>query len=141
MCGEGLGQLGFILSGLCGAPWEGQWCVPDVCLCVAASLNCRDPWGAGGLQILLLQAHRVRSQKHGWLPTQPERQGSMSDCGKLPVCCAEASARGGRLRCAWLGQGGPGAWPLAAGNLGGGAPSLHVAAQPHPASLPLHPKT
>lgn len=123
MCGEGLGQLGFILSGLCGAPWEGQWCVPDVCLCVAASLNCRDPWGAGGLQILLLQAHRVRSQKHGWLPTQPERQGSMSDCGKLPVCCAEASARGGRLRCAWLGQGGPGAWPLAAGNLGGGHPA------------------
>ena len=42
----------------------------------------------------------------------------MSDYGRLPERCAGSSARGGRLRCVWLGQDHPGAWPLAAGTSG-----------------------
>lgn len=53
----------------------------------------------GRCVIPLPQARRdrgARSQKHGWLPAQPKRHGSMWGWGGLPVCCAVVSARGGQ---------------------------------------------
>lgn len=114
-------------SSLClvsvGAAGEEQVCARPMCACVwllypAAGLGWAGGWG-GCPTAPGPRGQRGQSQKHGWLPTQPERRGGMSDGGGLPMCCAVTSAWGGRLCCAWLGQGHPGAWPLTAGNLGG----------------------
>lgn len=74
------------------------------------------------------------------LPTQPERQGGMSDCGRLPMCCAVASARGGRegggaVLCL-AGPGSPRGVASGCWELGWEAPSLHVTVQSHPDGPP-----
>ena len=74
------------------------------------------------------------------LPTQPERQGGMSDCSRLPVCCAMASAQGATgLCCAWPGPGLPRGVASGCWELGWEAPSLHVTVQSHPEGLPQNP--
>lgn len=108
-----------------------------MCVCVWLLHPAQGPLGVVGCEDPNASGPRVRSQKHGWLPIQPKRRGSMPDCAGLSVCYARASARGGRLCCAWLGQGRPGTWPVAAGNLGGGHPACMQLPNPIlPISLP-----
>ena len=135
-------------SSLClvsvGAAGEEQVCVPDVCLCVPALPSCRarvGGWlGGGDPTAPGPRGQRGQSQKHGWLPTQPERRGGMSDCGGLPVCCTVTSARGGAVLCL-AGPRSPRGLASGCRELGREALSLHVATQPHPDGPPPPPPT
>lgn len=111
----------------------GQGRVPDVCLWLLYQLQglggseggYGDP-GAPGPGAL--------NQKHGWLSAWPGRWAACLT--GAAVCCAGSSARGGRLRCAWLGQVSQGL-ASGCGNLSGKHPACMWLPSPIlPASAP-----
>lgn len=125
-----------------GTAGEGQGRVPDVCLRVAALPSCRALRGWGrGVRISTAQAHGDRSQKHGWLPIQPERWGGMSDWRAACVLCRGVVCTGCKAVLCLAGPGSSRSLAYGCWELGWRASSLHVAAQPHPASLPPYPRT
>lgn len=108
-----------------GVTGEGQGlCL--MCVCVWLLYKLRGPlgWRTGGRGMSWTHCPRPtgqRGQKHGWLPTRPERWGGMCGCSSLPVCCAMASARGGKaVLCLagleWLRDLASGFWELGWGH-------------------------
>lgn len=108
------------------AAGEKQVCVPDACLCVAALPSCG--LGCQGAGSHCPWPPRTEGPE-AWLGCPPNLRGRAA-CLTVAGCpCAmpwhlrRVGVAGVGLCCAWLGQGRPGVWPLAAGNLGGRHPA------------------
>lgn len=121
--GWGLGVVCLVSVRAAG---EKQVCVPDACLCVAALPSCG--LGCQGAGSHCPWPPRTEGPE-AWLGCPPNLRGRAA-CLTVAGCpCAmpwhlrRVGVAGVGLCCAWLGQGRPGVWPLAAGNLGGRHPA------------------